>query len=77
MAQSRKHTAVYLWRLLSLASLFDVCKCPYTFYSKDRICIHNGQNVTLSAEDIISCHIDENMSCQGIYHRMPLNALNS
>ena len=32
---------------------------------EDRICIHQGKNVTLSAEDIISCHTDENMSCQG------------
>ena len=32
---------------------------------RQRICIHSKKNVTLSAEDIISCHEDENMSCQG------------
>lgn len=32
---------------------------------EDRICIHLGMNVSLSAGDIISCHDDENMSCDG------------
>jgi len=49
----------------------DQCGCGSCFAFgaieafEDRICIHNKKNVTLSTEDIISCHTDENMSCQG------------
>lgn len=49
----------------------DQCGCGSCFAFgaieafEDRICIHLKKNITLSVEDIISCHDDENMSCQG------------
>jgi cathepsin B len=55
----------------SIRRIRDQCGCGscFAFGSieafEDRICIHNKKNITLSAEDIISCHNDENMSCQG------------
>jgi len=55
----------------SIRGIRDQCACGACFAFgaleafEDRICIHLGRNVTLSAEDIISCHTDENMSCQG------------
>jgi len=55
----------------SIQRVRDQCGCGSCFAFgaieafEDRICIHLGKNVTLSAEDIISCHDDENMSCQG------------
>jgi cathepsin B len=55
----------------SINRIRDQCGCGscFAFGSieafEDRICIHSKKNVTLSAEDIISCHTDENMSCQG------------
>jgi cathepsin B len=55
----------------SIQRIRDQCGCGSCFAFgaieafEDRICIHLGENVTLSAEDIISCHEDENMSCQG------------
>ena len=55
----------------SIRSVRDQCGCGscFAFGSveafEDRICIHLKKNITLSPEDIISCHEDENMSCQG------------
>lgn len=55
----------------SIRTIRDQCGCGSCFAFgaieafEDRICIHLGKNVTLSTEDIISCHEDENMSCQG------------
>jgi hypothetical protein len=49
----------------------DQCGCGSCFAFgaleafEDRLCIHNGVNVTLSVEDMISCHTDENFSCDG------------
>jgi cathepsin B len=55
----------------SIGTIRDQCGCGSCFAFgaieafEDRICIHLHKNVTLSVEDIISCHEDENMSCQG------------
>ena len=55
----------------SIRAVRDQCGCGscFAFGSveafEDRICIHLKKNITLSPEDIISCHEDENMSCQG------------
>jgi len=55
----------------TLQRVRDQCGCGSCFAFgaieafEDRICIHTKKNVTLSPEDIISCHVDENMSCQG------------
>jgi len=55
----------------SLQKVRDQCGCGSCFAFgaieafEDRICIHTKTNVTLSVEDVISCHVDENMSCQG------------
>lgn len=55
----------------SLQTVRDQCGCGSCFAFgaieafEDRICIHTKKNVTLSTGDIISCHVDENMSCQG------------
>jgi len=55
----------------SIQTVRDQCGCGSCFAFgaleafEDRICIHGKKNVTLSVEDIISCHTDENMSCQG------------
>ena len=55
----------------SIKHVRDQCGCGSCFAFgaieafEDRICIHSEKNVTLSPEDIISCHTDENMSCQG------------
>lgn len=55
----------------SIARIRDQCGCGSCFAFgaveafEDRICIHNKKNVTLSVGDIIQCHIDENMSCDG------------
>jgi len=55
----------------SIATIRDQCGCGSCFAFgaveafEDRICIHTGKNVTLSVGDIIQCHTDENMSCDG------------
>lgn len=55
----------------TIQTVRDQCGCGSCFAFgameafEDRVCIHNHKNVTLSVEDIISCHTDENMSCQG------------
>ena len=55
----------------SIQVVRDQCGCGSCFAFgaieafEDRICIATNKNITLSPEDIISCHVDENMSCQG------------
>lgn len=55
----------------TIQTVRDQCGCGSCFAFgaieafEDRICIHSGRNVTLSVGDVIACHVDENMSCQG------------
>ena len=55
----------------SIRRIRDQCGCGSCFAFgaieafEDRICIHSGRNVTLSTGDIVACHVDNNMSCQG------------